>query len=86
MALAPWKYDGDRGSSRGWVLIIAPVRQHNKDIFSIFIKIKVCCVLSLELPHWGDSNEYTQYTIFNIKKKTTFNYSKSAAIEFFPMD
>ena len=27
------------------------------------------CVFSLELPHRGDSNEYTQYTIFNIKKK-----------------
>ena len=24
----------------------------------------VCCVLSLESPHRGDSNEYTQYTIF----------------------
>ena len=25
----------------------------------------------LESPHGGDSNEYTQYTIFNIKKKIT---------------
>ena len=40
-----------------------------KDIFSIFFNIKVCCVFSLESPHRGDSNEYTQYTIFNIKKK-----------------
>ena len=31
--------------------------------------MKVYCVFSLELPHRGDSNEYTQYTIFNIKKK-----------------
>ena len=23
----------------------------------------VCCVYSLELPLWGDSNEYTQHTI-----------------------
>ena len=39
------------------------------DIFSIFFNIKVCCVFSLELPHRGDSNGYTQYTIFNIKKE-----------------
>ena len=29
----------------------------------------VYCVLSLESPHQGDSNEYTKYTIFNIKKE-----------------
>ena len=28
----------------------------------------VCCVFSMESPHRGDSNEYTQYTVFNIKK------------------
>ena len=39
-------------------------------------------MFSLEPPHRGDSNEYTQYTIFNIKKITR-NYSKSAAIGFF---
>ena len=33
------------------------------DIFSIFINVKVCCVVSVESPHGGDSNEYTQYTI-----------------------
>ena len=33
--------------------------------------MKVCCVFSLESPHRGDSNKYTQYTIFNIKKKHT---------------
>ena len=26
-------------------------------------------MFSLESPHRGDSNEYTQHTIFNIKKK-----------------
>ena len=31
--------------------------------------MEVCCVFSLESPHRGDSNEYTQYTIFNIKKE-----------------
>ena len=35
------------------------------DIFSIFVNMKVCCVFSLELPHQGDANEYTQYTIFS---------------------
>ena len=45
--------------------------------------MKVCCVFSLESPHRGDSNEYTQYTIFNIKKKITLNYSKSAAMGIF---
>ena len=35
----------------------------------IFFNMKVCCVFSLESPHGGDSNEYTQYTIFNIKKE-----------------
>ena len=29
----------------------------------------IVCTHYLESPHWGGSNEYTQYTIFNIKKK-----------------
>ena len=44
---------------------------HNSVIFSIFFNMKVCCVFSLESPHRGDSNEYTQHTIINIKKKVT---------------
>ena len=55
-------------------------------IFSVFYNMKVCCVFSLELPHRGDSNEYTQCTIFNMNKKTTLNYPKSAARGFFPRD
>ena len=44
----------------------------------------VCYVVSLESPQWGDSNEYTQHTIFNIKKKkNTHNYPKSAAMGYF---
>ena len=39
----------------------------------------------LESPHRGDSNEYTQYTIINIKKKITLNYPKSAAMGFFSL-
>ena len=39
---------------------------------------------SLESPHRGDSNKYTQHTVFSIKKKKiTLNYSKSAAMGFF---
>ena len=43
-------------------------------------------MFSLESSHRGDSNEYTRYTIFNInfniKKKITLNYSRSAALGF----
>ena len=31
---------------------------------------------SLESSHRGDSNEYTQHAIINIKKKITLNYQK----------
>ena len=46
------------------ILLIA---QENKyivfrEIFLFFHEI-VCCVYALELPHQGDSNEYTQHTI-----------------------
>ena len=40
-------------------------------------------MFSLESPHRCDSNEYTQYTIFNIQKKFTLNFPKSAAMGFF---
>ena len=40
-------------------------------------------MFALESPHRGDSNENTQYTIFNRNKKNTLNYSKSAAKGFF---
>ena len=42
------------------------------DIFSIFFNMNVCCVFSSESPHRGDSNEYTQYTIFNCPKLSQF--------------
>ena len=38
-------------------------------MFSIFLNMKVCCVFSLEMPHQGDSNVHTQYTIFIIRKE-----------------
>ena len=57
--------------------------EKNSDIFWIFLIMKVCYVFSLEPPHRGDFNEYIQYTFFNIKKKFTLNYLKSAAMGFF---
>ena len=51
------------------------------DIFSIFFHMKVYCMFSLESPHRGDCNQYTQYTFFNITKmKITLNYTKSAVM------
>ena len=40
-------------------------------------------MFSFESPHRGDSDEYTQHTIFNIKRKSSKNYPKSAAMGFF---
>ena len=59
------------------------VRRYNRDVFSIFFNIKVCCVFSLESPHRGDSNEYTQYTISQYKKE---HHLQSATTEFVPRD
>ena len=35
----------------------------------MFIHMKIYCMFSLKSPLRGDSNEYPQYTIFNIKKE-----------------
>ena len=43
-------------------------------------------MFSLDLPRRGDSNEYTHYTIFIIKKEITLDYPKSACMGFFPRD
>ena len=51
--------------------------------FRFSYNMKVFCVCSLELPHGGDSKEYTQYIIFNIKKKITLDHPKSAVMKFF---
>ena len=40
-------------------------------------------MISLESPHRGDSNEYTQYTIYNMNKTNTPNYPKSAVMDLF---
>ena len=38
-------------------------------ILFIFFNMKVYCVYSLKWPHRGNSNVYTQYTIFYNKKE-----------------
>ena len=38
--------------------------------------MNACCVFSLEFPHWGNSNEFTQHAIININKKITLNCPK----------
>ena len=58
--------------------------RHNRNIFSIFLNMNVWYVSSLELSYLGDSIEYIQYTIFNMKTKINLDYSKSAAMRFFP--
>ena len=44
---------------------VLPIAQENKTFRELFLFYReiVCCVYSLELPHRGDSNEYTQHTI-----------------------
>ena len=53
------------------------------DIFSIFFNMKVCCVFSLESPHRGDSNEYTQYTIFKRNRKSPLIIANLQLWDFF---
>ena len=51
---------------------------------SIFFNLKnVCCMLSVESPHRGDSKEYTQYIIFNIKKENFCKLSEICRYGFF---
>ena len=54
--------------------------------FLNFFDMNVCCVFSSESPYRGDSTENSQYTIFNMNKKTSLNYPKSAALGFFSRD
>ena len=45
--------------------------------------MKVCSVFLLESPHRCDSNEYTQHTVINLKRKSgeiISNTIKSAAM------
>ena len=56
------------------MLSIAPGQEALFGYLFIFLNMKVCRVFSFELPHQGDSNENTQYTVFNIQKKINLNY------------
>ena len=38
--------------------------------------MKVCCEFSLESPHRGDSNEYTQHTFFQYEKENHPKFSQ----------
>ena len=43
---------------------ILPIAQENKYLGSFSYSImKLYVVCTIELPHWGNSNEYTQHTI-----------------------
>ena len=55
-----------------------------KGIFFHFFNMKVYCVFLLESPHRGDSNEYTQYTIFSMKKEKHPKSSQICSYVFFP--
>ena len=60
----------------------APSQGAKKGYLFDILESEGCCVFSLESPHRGDSNEYTQYTIFKIKMKITLNYPKSETMGF----
>ena len=66
------------------ILIPHEARRQNRDIFLIFFNIKVCCVVLLESPHRGDSNEYTQYTVFNIYNNIPFSIYKRKSAKIIP--
>ena len=61
---------------------------HHRDSFSIVLTCRfvVYSYKNRQSPYRGDFNEYTQYTIFNIKKKITLNYPKPAAMRFLLRD
>ena len=53
------------------------------DIFLILFNVRVCCLFSLESPHQGDSNEYTQYTVSNINTENHPKLSQVCSYEIF---
>ena len=55
------------------------------EIYFPFFNMKVYSVVSLELPHRGNSNETTEYTVFNIKQKSHYIIS-NLQVCFFPVD
>ena len=56
-----------------WVVLAHSARSGGqRGYFSIFLNMKVYCVFSLQSPHQGGSNVYTQYFIFNMKNITLY--------------
>ena len=56
------------------------------DFFSSFWTIMVWCVYSLELPRWGNSNEYTQHTVYWYSKTISLNIYFLELLEEFRRD
>ena len=52
------------------------------DISLRFSNVKVCCVFSLNSPHRGDSNEYTQHTLSIKRKENVQNTIMSADMSY----
>ena len=50
-----------------------------------FSYMKVYCMFTLESPHRGDSNEYTQYTIFQYEKEKHPKLSQICSYGIFSM-
>ena len=61
--MRPLKFVQDMGSLSHWGLIMASGLEANSDNLGKYTKMEYC-VYSLELPWWGDSNEYTQPKIW----------------------
>ena len=53
---------------------VLPLAQENKYLGKFSYHEIVCCVYSLESPHQGDSNAYTQHPIVMKKVKKSLNY------------
>ena len=71
-SLEPWKLIRDMGSLSHWGSVMVPSQEANgkfREVFSIFYTIMVWCVYSLELPWWGNSNENTQHTFHDKRRK-----------------
>ena len=68
-------YDSNSFFSPYKILPLAQVNKYLLKDFFLFYHGIVCWVYSLESPHRGDSNEYTQHTIIVYKiEKISLNY------------
>ena len=75
MALTPMARLPSLIRTRFESLRYSSIAQENIYKGNLFHPEIVCCVYSLESPHPGDSNEYTQHTIIMYKiEKVSLNY------------